>query len=180
MAKKSTPKERRKLVPFHKISDQGKRNNPQSLRKVLHDITHEKYGKNLQRAATQLQGFIRRRHGRTLHANFSDEILFNLLTDRTHIKYYHLEAYARSLSIPITLLLLYSRLVANQEDETPHYSEAMIRGLEKILKEAAKSLKMNPENKNVFEIADLLRWATLYAEEIERSEQRTLFPPEGE
>jgi len=169
-------KRRRRLGPFHLVPDPGRRNNPQSLRKSLYDITRKRYDTDLFSAAAELRSLLRRRHGRTLHSAFSDEVLYNILTDKSHIKYYHLEAYARRLGIPVALMLFYSRLTANQQDSAPYENAALVHAFQRIMKDAADALTRNPNDPELYKINDLLRWVQIYEEESARSEQMVLFP----
>src|SRR5690242_16255355 len=100
----------RQLGPFHSVPELKRRNNPQSLRKALYEITKRKLGEDLSKVSVELKRALRTRQGRTLHNAYSDEVLYRILRDDTHIKYYHLEGYARQLGIPVSVLLLYSRL----------------------------------------------------------------------
>jgi hypothetical protein len=155
---------------------QLKRNNPQSLRKTLYEITERMLGKELSAVSSQLKAALRSRHGRSLHATLSGEILYNIIRDDTQIKYCHLEAYARRLEVPVSLLLLYSRLTANQNDRTPELNEAMLRTFGRIVKDATGKLGKDQANENLFQVDDLIRWINFYREETERAAQTNLFP----
>jgi hypothetical protein len=173
--KPSETSEPRWLGEF-RIVPRLKRNNPQSLRKTLYEITERMLGKNLSAVSDQLKEALRSRHGRSLHATLSGEVLYNLIRDDTQIKYYHLEAYARRLEVPVSLLLLYSRLTANQDDRTPELNEAMLRTFGWIVKDAAAKLAKDPANQNLFQVDDLIRWISVYREETNRVAQASLFP----
>lgn len=169
----------RKLGQFHTIPEL-KRNNPQSLRKILYELTLRQFDRNLSRAASELKSALRTRRGRTLHSTLSGESLFNILSDRTHIKYYHLEAYARQLKIPVSLIVLYSRLTANQHDGTPHLNGAMLAAFSRIVQDASTMLTKRQGDPELFKIDDLLRWIELYVNEADRTENLSLFPSSEE
>jgi hypothetical protein len=162
---------------FKQIKDQRKRNNPQSLRRTLYDATLKQYGDAPTLAAAKLSEALRTREGRTLHSSFSAEILYNILSDRSHIKYYHLEGYARDLGVPVSLILFYSRLTANQSDGASQSSKAMLRAYRSIIGDAVSKLTGDAENPHSFTIEDLLRWVEIYKSE---QEQLQLFEPSND
>lgn len=173
--KSAKSRKSRQLGSFHSVPEL-KRSNPQSLRKALYEITKRKLGEDLSKVSVELKRALRTRQGRTLHNAYSDEVLYRILRDDTHIKYYHLEGYARKLGIPVSLLLLYSRLTANQLDRTPHHNEAMLRSFARIAREALAKLNDDARNPDLFGIDDLLLWITVYEEESAKAEQVSFLP----
>jgi hypothetical protein len=173
--KPALPRRPRRLGKFYEVPEL-KRNNPQSLRRVLYELTRERMDHNLAVVARELKAALRTRHGRTLHSTLSDESLYNILSDITHIKYYHLEAYARKLQIPVGLIVFFSRLTANQQDGTPQLNEAMLKAFSRIIKDARKKLAKGQGNPRLFQINDLLKWIEFYSAETTRAENPTLFP----
>jgi hypothetical protein len=173
--KQKVPERVRRLGTFFEKAELA-RNNPQSLRRVLYDLTTKKFDHNLKVTASELKAALRTRHGRTLHSTLSKESLFNILSDRTHIKYYHLEAYARKLGIPVSLIVLYSRLTANQQDRTPQLNEAMLNAFSRIIRSARKKLAKGQLDPKLFQIEDLLGWIAMYSEETSKAENPRLFP----
>jgi hypothetical protein len=180
MRKQHKPEERMSAGEFKRVPNTHDRRNPQSVRKTLYDITTALYNNNLPEFADSLRLALRTRMGRSLKSSFSSEGIYGLLIDRTHIKYYHLESYARLIGVPVSLILLYSRMTSNQEDEPPHLNRSMIAAFLKILNDASTKLEENPNQGNLYAIDDFFRWVQIYRdEESLRSQQPQLdlFPP---
>jgi len=162
----------RRLGEFIQVQNPTNRLNPQSLRKALYDLTKQLFGTDLSAAAVSLKNALRTRFGRNLRVGISDEILYNIICgDKTHLKYAHLEAYARYMGIPVSLILFYSRLFANQQDQTPRENLVMLNAFAKIIRDA--QLKYDNTKKNVYNIDDLIRWAAIYRAE---DNEPSLFP----
>lgn len=162
----------RRLGQFFYVTNPAKRTNPQSLRRTLYDLTRHIVGSDLDRVALLLTDALRTRQGRNLRIGISGEVLYNIIcADKTHLKYAHLEAYARHLRIPVSLILLYSRLRANQQDKTPKQNLVMLNAFAKIIADAQKRYDEN--DLSVYKIDDLVRWVALFQAE---DKEPALFP----
>jgi hypothetical protein len=181
MAKHRNDIERTHLGKFKIVTDPRDRRNPQSLRKTLYDITSKLYEENLPAFAEMLRRALRTRMGRSLKASFSAESIYSILSvDRTHLKYFHLESFARHLNIPASLILFYSRLRSNQQDKPAHLNRAMLKAFARIIADAQYKLESKPNDEALFLIEDFFRWVEICGEEDRSQEQEPeleLIPP---
>jgi hypothetical protein len=170
----SPPK--RQLGKFAVVADPRRRLNPQSLRSTLYEITELFFGRDLTRAAKSLNVALRTRFNRNLRQGLTEEILYNILcVDKTHIKYAHLEAYARYMDVPVSVILLYSRLRSNQRDARPQDNLSVLNGFSMIVQDALK--KYNNSETDLYRLDDLMRWTSLYKSQISAPELFPLIEP---
>jgi hypothetical protein len=107
---------RKRLGEFRIVQDHTKRKNPKSLRKVLYDIVLHNFDGDLHIAATQLQQSISKNKLRNFGINITSETIYDIIQDRSHIKYAHLDAFAQYLNIPVGIILIYSRFLSHEDE----------------------------------------------------------------
>ncbi|MEJ6404328.1 hypothetical protein [Yoonia sp. 2307UL14-13] len=136
----------------------GDRLNPQVLRQLIFEVVEAKFGGNYDVAAEQIKPVDRLR---TKTNPFTKDALYNIVDDRTALKYSHLEAIASHYEVPTFLLLLFSRLRSEQE-KANDLPLALITEVQHLL----SFLKILPQeiDRGTFEAEDLERWAKRYNE----------------
>ncbi|TRL37581.1 hypothetical protein FM996_02135 [Methylosinus sporium] len=151
----------KRLGLFRIVEDDKERKNPQSLRRVLYDILmSEPYNGDLEIAAQDLRKAAKIRKNRDLKTKISQNILYDIANDRIHIKYGHLDAFAQKMFIPAGLLLVYSRIIANQSSGKRGETLKIIKAMIIILSDIDKTLHNNPDYE--FGHADLKKWAGIF------------------
>lgn len=92
------------------------RRNPRIIVETIREIIDADFNGNVRDAATAFtqQGKLNNsRKEREITAS----VLYSLLSDKNHIKYYQLEAIASYLGIPTGILLIYTRIKADVRDD---------------------------------------------------------------
>jgi hypothetical protein len=157
--KRQKIKRQRKGLGAFKIVPDAQRLNPQTIRRMIHDIVVNEFENNLQLAAAELVKGRREYKNRNYKSGISGEGLYQLITDRHWIRYHQLEAFAIQRGVPISLLLFYTRLVADQgESEGRQKVQRLLRGFRRVLDDAQSKFR----NGSPFGYADLVRWTENY------------------
>ncbi len=142
---------KREQAPKH--SDQDKRVNPWVLRQILFEMVRDEFENDGYKAASRLQ-LSRPSKGKMFP--FTKHSIDNIIADRTALKYVHLEAMAEYYDIPTGLLLLFSRLRAEERDspnDKPLHDVIVVQQLLQFLTDIATTLKGC-----TFETSDLKKW----------------------
>lgn len=158
----------RQIGAFREKIPQADRLNPESIRKLIYDFCMHECGGDLDKSAKILRESIKKSKNRTLNMTFTADSLYEILRDRTHIKYGHLDALAKYYNVPVSFLLIYTRLYADQEDNKYDDSIQMLEGYMRIfsyylLHVADKSdLRSEKSRKKSLEYEDFKYWIKLY------------------
>lgn len=135
----------RRIGPVLKPVKAADRLNPQVFRALLHELVTERFGRDVILAAETINA-ARPPAGRKGHfrSEFRAETLYDLINDRARIKYYQLEAVAHLYRIPVSMLLLFTRVRSELEDPRDGFaraidllkgSRAFINSLERLLEQ---------------------------------------------
>lgn len=104
----------------------AERLNPEVIRAFLHEFVSERFNRNATAAAEAVES-ARPKPGRKGHyrSDFRPETLYDLIHDRARLKYYQLESIAHFYQIPVSALLLFTRLRSELEDTRLGASKAL-------------------------------------------------------
>jgi hypothetical protein len=98
----------------------------------------------------------------------SQEILYAIVSDRTPLKYAHLEGFALALNVPASLILLFSRLYANQTNQQHSQTRQIVRAFIKVFEDLAQ-LVLDPQKPpHTFAIDDFYRWEKFFNDAMPR------------
>jgi len=114
----------------------AERLNPEVIRAFLHELVTIRFGRDVTAAAQAIDA-ARPKPGRKGHyrSDFRAETLYDLIQDRARIKYYHLEAVSHFYNMPVSVLLLFTRLRSELEDSREGLAKArdIIRATRRFL-----------------------------------------------
>ncbi|SFQ77713.1 hypothetical protein [Donghicola eburneus] len=93
-----------------------KRRNPQSLRKIIAHLIFRLFNGEKERTINELSTHRQRSGARKPGSVIKRGVLYGILSDKSDIKYRHLEAFAYKAGVPTYVLLLFSRAYSDQQD----------------------------------------------------------------
>lgn len=160
--KKARP---RILGQFIETQDEKKKFNPRSIRRVIYDIVVRYFKRNVTNAAQEFERVRRTHKDRGYRTEVKTEGYYYIIRDEQHLRYMHLEAIAIYLGVPVSLLLFYTRLRADQDEkENPlGKNEALLAGFARVIADATNRFKdISNGTAASFEFDDLIRWVDLY------------------
>jgi hypothetical protein len=139
----------------------GERLNPQSIRQMIFEYIVRHHGGSCDAAASELQSRRYQYKGRKYRTGISKHTLYKITRDRHRILYLHLEAIAIERRVPVSLLLFYTRLRADQvEADGETRVNILIQGLTYALRDAEEKVR----NSKAINFDDLAIWIHKFAE----------------
>lgn len=93
-----------------------KRRNPNSVRRLLFQFIEQVFNKDCVPAAAALSTAPRGSLSRSYQMSFSGEVLYNLTRDDKSVSYTVLDAFARYHGIPLSLVLIFTRIHSEIDD----------------------------------------------------------------
>jgi hypothetical protein len=174
-------------VKSFSVPNKRERKNPQSLRRILYDIIAIDFLGSCTDAAKELSdcltGAEQFRKHRTL---FTGESLYRVARDEQPISFNQLDAMSLYYKVPMSLILLFSRLRSEIEDSTGHSNKSALEVIEcmksalaiieRIVRDAPSDLK------NAYDYMNHSRFLEMVAAYKSPPEQPSLFgshPPEA-
>jgi hypothetical protein len=150
----------RRLGEFLDVPN-DERMNPQSIRRMIFEYIVRCHGRDCEVAAEQLELHRVKHKGRRYKSGITKNSLYKLTRDEHPIKYFLLEAIAIERRVPVSLLLFYTRLNADQaEPDGQAKVNILLDGLASAVEDArAKIKRAKPIN---FE--DLAQWIDKFVE----------------
>jgi hypothetical protein len=126
---------------------------------MIHDIIANYHDRDIFDAATSFEAARFKHKQRTYKTGITQESLYEALRDETLIKYFLLEGIAIERDVPLSLLLFYTRLTANQsEDDARSKTFKLLFGFTRVLRDAQNRYGRH----HTFTFDDLIRWIDLY------------------
>lgn len=151
---------KRQLNSFPETKDHGERRNPKSIRKLIYDVIRSDFDGNCNEAAAVFESVRKYHKNRKYKTSVTAESYYLIVHDKQSARYMHLEAIAIYLKVPVGLLLLYSRLTAEQNEDTdPHLRViGMLDALTLIVQHASDKAQKAEQVNELFGYHDLKLW----------------------
>jgi hypothetical protein len=153
----ATPKRLAEFLPV----PNGERLNPQSIRQMIFDYIVRHHAGDCDAAARELQARRYKYKGRKYRTGISKHTLYKITRDRHRILYLLLEAIAIERRVPVSLLLFYTRLRADQvESNSEEKVNVLIQGLTYALQDAEEKVARS----KTIDFDDLAHWIDKFVE----------------
>jgi hypothetical protein len=147
-------REKRRIRKFVEVEPE-KRQNPNSIRRLFFQFIDQEFDKDCRPAAAALSS-TERPNGvtRSYQRGLSEESLYNFTRDRRSIDYATLDAFARYHNVPLSLVLLFTRIHSELEDENRRiesHASRTIAGLRQALNKLEEAVIHSDPDKPVHE-----------------------------
>lgn len=151
---------KRQLNVFPETKDHSERRNPKSIRKLIYDVIRSDFEGDCNKAALKFEEVRKAHKNRNYKTSVTAESYYRIVHDKQSARYMHLEAIAIYLKVPVGLLLLYSRLTAEQnEDNEPRLRVmGMLDALALIVQHAKEKAQKAEQINELFRYYDLKLW----------------------
>ncbi|MBT9293109.1 hypothetical protein [Prosthecodimorpha staleyi] len=165
----------RRLGVFKTLSVE-KRLNPQSLRNVIYEIIKSRYDGYLEDASIDIDAARDSTVQKRRKTLINEHVLYRITNDITSIRYAHLEGIALALNVPLSLILLYSRIISNQKNDKNHENKRIINAFKAIINDIDMAINNNGVKTHQFSIQDFNRWVDIFQREnpAQKEEQLSL------
>lgn len=139
--RKSRPK---RLGGQLKSVEKGKRVNPKVIRSVLFEWINEEFDRDIGAAAIEVSNSITKNRSIAYKSALSSETLYDIINERTQLKYVHLDMICNHLKIPVSMLLAFTRLRSEIEKEKDGSSTDFLKiadGMTRFLKDLVELIE---------------------------------------
>jgi hypothetical protein len=148
----------KKLAEFLPVPNE-KRMNPQSIRHMIFEYIVRCHGRDCDAAARELELRRFQHKKRKYKSGITKNSLYKITRDEHQIRYLLLEAIAIERKVPVSLLLFYTRLCADQtEADSEIKLNNLIRGLTFALQDAEVKVKRG----KLINFDDLAHWVDAF------------------
>lgn len=94
-----------------------KSNNPQIIRDVLRELINEEFNGDIRLAASEMSDkALLRLNRKRRYKRLTEHMLYNILSDKSQIKFSQLEIVSGYLGVPVGLFLFFTRLKSAKRD----------------------------------------------------------------
>lgn len=103
----------RRILEFPTIPETQRRN-PQIIRQLIYEIVRRDFNLSFESAANTLE--LHKSKKIRKGVSITGDVLYNLVMDRTLVRYYHIEAIANYFDVPVFIILAITRIASDARD----------------------------------------------------------------